>query len=93
MKFTLTVMQTTFELNTNELNEQFFERFRYFFAGRKVRIVVEETAVADPKPALPDQRQWFAEMEDLQKAYPPQKIPLEVEINAMSKGMYGRAIS
>lgn len=86
-------MKTTFELNTNELNEQFFERFRYFFAGRMVRIVVGDTAATDQPAALPDQRQWFAEMEDLQKAYPPQRIPLEVEINAMSKGMYGRAIS
>lgn len=85
-------MQTIFELNTNELNEQFFERFRHFFAGRKVRITVEETA-SEPSPIMTDQRQWFAEMEDLQKAFPPQKIPLEVEINALSKGMYGRAVS
>ncbi len=89
----LSIMQTTFEVNTNELNDQFFERFRYFFAGRKVRIIVEETATEPQQAALPDQRQWFSEMEDLQKAYPPQKIPLDVEINKIANGMYGRTFS
>ncbi|KAB7725980.1 hypothetical protein F5984_25315 [Rudanella paleaurantiibacter] len=85
-------MKTTFDINANELDEQFFERFRYFFAGRQVRITVEEATLSQPAPTLPDQRQWFAEMEDLQKAYPPQKIPLEVEINTLSNSLYGRAI-
>lgn len=74
-------MQLIFEINMNEADEQFFNRFRHFFAGRKVKITVEEAPALQPEqPGTTDPRKLMADLD------PTAGIPLEVGINALSNG-------
>ncbi len=79
-------MQTTFQLDANELNEQFVQRLRAFYAGQKVRITVEEEAL--PVPVQP---QLATPTSTVPVAYQPPQTPMDAEMKSLTNSLlFGR---
>ena len=80
-------MQTTFQLDSSELNEQFIQRLRAFYAGHKVRITVEEEALS---PSL--QPSLATPTSTVPVAYQPPQTPVEAELKSLTNSLlFGRA--
>jgi hypothetical protein len=80
-------MQTTFHLDSNELNEQFVQRLRAFYAGHKVRITVEEETL--PAPVQPT---LATPTSTVPVAYQPPQTPIEAELKSLTNSLlFGRA--
>jgi hypothetical protein len=79
-------MQTTFQLDSSELNEQFVQRLRAFYAGHKVRITVEEEALSAPvQPTL------ATPTNTVPLAYQPPQSPIDAEIKSLTNNLlFGR---
>lgn len=80
-------MQTIFQLDANELNEQFTQRLRTFYAGHKVKITIEEddlpapiaSPVATPTGTVPT-------------AYQPLCTAADAEVSSLTNSLlFGRA--
>lgn len=80
-------MQTIFQLDANELNEQFTQRLRAFYAGHKVKITIEEddlpapiaSPVATPTSTVPT-------------AYQPPRTAADAEVTSLTNSLlFGRA--
>ncbi|WP_375446988.1 hypothetical protein [uncultured Fibrella sp.] len=81
-------MQTTFQLDASELNEQFVQRLRAFYAGHKVRITVEE----EPMPGL-NQAVFVTPTNTVPLAYQPPQTPIDAEIKSLTNNLlFGRAV-
>ena len=74
-------MQTTFELNANEIDNDFFEVIKKTFKNKKVKIIVEETSAE--AATLTPKEQW-QRMVDLQKKYPPKVISKDIDLSALA---------
>lgn len=74
-------MQTTFELNANEIDNDFFEVIKKTFKNKRVKITVEDTIKTqsrlNPKDAL-------ERMQALQKKYPPKVISKDIDLSALA---------
>jgi hypothetical protein len=80
-------MQTIFQLDATELNEQFVQRLRTFYAGHKVRITVEEEDILAPMSGM-----IVTPTSTVPTAYQPPKTPLDAEVNSLTSNLlFGRA--
>lgn len=74
-------MQTTFELNANEIDNDFFEVIKKTFKNKRVKITVEDSSKTqnrlNPKDAL-------ERMQALQKKYPPKVISKDIDLSALA---------
>lgn len=83
----LNAMQTTFQLDATELNEQFVNRLRVFYAGHKVKITVEEEDTPAPMSGI-----LATSTSTLSTANQPPKTPLDAEVNSLTSNLlFGRA--
>jgi hypothetical protein len=72
-------MQTTYRLNTNEIDANFIEKLKEIFKNKEIKISVEEV-----EPST-NQYEIFKKMEVLNKKYPPKIISPDIDINALLK--------
>ncbi|MBO0930689.1 hypothetical protein [Fibrella aquatilis] len=80
-------MQTIFQLDANELNEQFVQRLCTFYAGHKVKITVEEEDV----PSLLS-GPMTTPTSTVPTAYQPPRTPQDAEVNSLTSNLlFGRA--
>ena len=81
-------MQTIFQLDADELDEQFVHRLRTFYAGHKVRITVEEEALSpiiQPPLATPTNT--------VPMAYQPPQTLMDAEIKSLTNSLlFGRVV-
>lgn len=79
-------MEATFVLRPEEANEDFLQRFRQLFAGKRIRVTVEEVAEVTPeadRQRIAVQREMFRKSQELNQEFPPQKISPDIDINAL----------
>ena len=82
-------MEATFIVDLKEDPREFAERLVQFFAGKKVKVTVEEM----PEEAGPvNQREIFRRLEETRKQFPPKKIPANVDINKLIDEMYDQPL-
>ena len=74
-------MQTTFELNANEIDMELFEAIKKVFKNKPIKIIVTESA--DNKQTLTPKEQW-QRMVDLQKKYPPKVISKDIDLSSLA---------
>ncbi|MBO0936310.1 hypothetical protein J2I47_07095 [Fibrella sp. HMF5335] len=80
-------MQTIFQLEANELNEQFVQRLRTFYAGHKVKITVEEEAIPVSMSGL-----MATPTSIIPTAYQPPRTPQDAEVNSLTSSLlFGRS--
>jgi hypothetical protein len=74
-------MQTTFELNANEIDNNLFEAIKKVFKNKPIKITITEST--DNKQTLTPKEQW-QRMVDLQKKYPPKVISKDIDLSALA---------
>jgi hypothetical protein len=80
-------MQTIFQLDANELNDQFTHRIRTFYAGRKVRIIIDEDDVP-----VAYQGHTATPTSMVQPVYQPPRSPADAEVSSLTNSLlFGRA--
>ncbi len=79
-------MEATFVLRPEEANEDFLQQFRQLFAGKRIRVTVEEVVDTTPdaeRQRIAVQREMFRKSQELNREFPPPKIPADIDINAL----------
>ncbi len=71
-------MQTTYRLNTNEIDSNFFEAFKKLWSNQEVKITVEidNTQV--------DQKELWLQMEATRKKYPPFIVSKDINLSDLA---------
>jgi glycine cleavage system regulatory protein len=76
-------MEATFIVDLEKEQADFLERFMKLFAGKRIKIRVEE--LENDNNA--HQREWYRQMEALQQQFPPHRIPSDIDISRLSDEM------
>lgn len=71
-------MQTTFRLNTNEIDIVFIEKLKSLFQNKEVNISIEEV------DSSVNQYDIYKRMEALNKKYPPKIISPDIDLSALA---------
>jgi|GEM_PF-800223 len=74
-------MQTTFRLNANEIDYNFFETVKKLFKNKTVTITVQESV--EDKTFSTQQEHWIR-LEALHKKYPPKVISKDIDLSALA---------
>jgi len=71
-------MQTTYRLNSQEIDYSFFEAFKKLFHNKEIKITIEEI------PYSSNLVKMFEESENLQKKYKPIEVSSEINLSALA---------
>lgn len=74
-------MQTTFELNANEIDMELFEAIKKVFKNKPIKIIVTESV--DNKNRL-SPKEALERMQALQKKYPPKVISKDIDLSSLA---------
>jgi hypothetical protein len=75
------IMQTTFRLNTNEIDYNFFQAFKKLFKNKELSIKVEEIVPSK------NQIEIFQKLEKLKQKYPPKEISTDIDIAMLANNV------
>jgi hypothetical protein len=76
-------MEATFIVDLEKEQADFVERFMKLFAGKRIKIRVEELE----NETDANQREWYRQMEALQQQFPPHLVPPGIDISRLSDDM------
>jgi hypothetical protein len=71
-------MQTTYRLNTSEIDLNFFEAFKKLWSNKEVIITVQE------ENSIVDQKTIWTQMEAVRKKYPPFIVAKNINLSELA---------